>query len=266
MSLVRNPMFLVPFRRNQAKTTLPFIKKHGLGIEVHDFRESEVVNNESTYQQVLKEVATILSDVSCLKTLHAPFRELSVFSDDTDIAAVSQKRIIDSLLTAQTLGCNKVVVHTGFNPLIADAQRECSVADKILAFYTTIADRFSDITICLENSFETSFLLFERIFSQETPPNLKMCLDTGHSHLFGQKSTAEIITQFNEHISHVHLHDNHRDRDAHLIPGQGTIDWASTAKALNTLHDPTLLIEVFDPKKIEYYLNDIELLLSIKQP
>ncbi len=258
-------MLLVPFRRSQADITLPFIEKHGFGIEIHDFRESEVVNSDSTYQNVLADVTTTLSGVSCVKTLHAPFRELSVFSDDTAIAAISQKRIINSLITAQALGCEKVVVHTGFNPLIADAQREHNIADKILAFYTTIAAQFSDITICLENSFETSFLLFERIFSQGTPPNLKMCLDTGHSHLFGQKSTSEIITQFSEYISHVHLHDNHRDRDAHLIPGHGTLDWVSTADALSRLNDPTLLIEVFDPKKIEHYLGDIEQLLSMQK-
>ncbi len=255
------PEFLIPFNRAIAHTVLPFVEKHNLGIEIHDFREVDVYNNNEKYAFTEDTVAQLLAKIDCLKTLHAPYKELSIFSVDSEIAQVSKDRIIKALHTAQRLHCSKIVVHTGFNPMIADEWVENNTAEKIIAFYSAIASDFPDITICIENSFEDSFLLFEKMFNAQLPANIKMCIDTGHTHLFGIQTTAELIERFAPHISHFHIHDNHGKTDEHLIPGEGTIDWPAVHNALQNVTAPTLLIEVFDSHAVMTQLENVKKLI-----
>jgi sugar phosphate isomerase/epimerase len=74
-------------------------------------------------------------------------------------------------------------------------------------------------------------------------PDLGVCFDTGHAHL-----TSSVHQAFGvlEHlIRSTHVHDNHRDRDSHLWPGQGTIDWNDTMQALQAAPQvPALLMEI----------------------
>ena len=47
------------------------------------------------------------------------------------------------------------------------------------------------------------------------------------------------------HIRSTHVHDNKRDRDAHLWPGEGTIDWVDTMQSLSAApHTPAILMEI----------------------
>jgi sugar phosphate isomerase/epimerase len=53
--------------------------------------------------------------------------------------------------------------------------------------------------------------------------DLGICLDTGHAHLGeGVPAALELLR---ERLRSSHLHDNHGERDEHLWPGDGTIDW-----------------------------------------
>ena len=67
-------------------------------------------------------------------------------------------------------------------------------------------------------------------------PNIGVCLDLGHAHI--TVGVAEAIATLGDHIASVHVHDNHGMKDEHLWPGDGTIDWPATAKALKALHAP----------------------------
>jgi sugar phosphate isomerase/epimerase len=49
------------------------------------------------------------------------------------------------------------------------------------------------------------------------------CLDTGHAHLAREMDV--VIQKLSGHLRMVHVNDNRGDRDAHLPPGEGTIDW-----------------------------------------
>jgi sugar phosphate isomerase/epimerase len=50
-----------------------------------------------------------------------------------------------------------------------------------------------------------------------------VCLDVGHANMMA--GVAETLTALRPHIRSAHLHDNHGERDEHLWPGEGTIDW-----------------------------------------
>ncbi len=62
------------------------------------------------------------------------------------------------------------------------------------------------------------------------------CLDVGHAHL--GKGIGIAIDAMGPRIRSSHIHDNARDRDSHLWPGEGTIDWPETMQALAALAEP----------------------------
>ena len=70
-----------------------------------------------------------------------------------------------------------------------------------------------------------------------------VCFDVGHAHMApGIPEAFETLKQL---IRTTHVHDNKGDRDEHLWPGQGTIDWKETVALLRTAPSvPPLLLEI----------------------
>jgi sugar phosphate isomerase/epimerase len=99
-------------------------------------------------------------------------------------------------------------------------------------------------------------LLVENLLSEATTPehlalilemghlvNVGVCLDLGHAHITA--GTVEAINTLGDRIASVHVHDNHGEKDEHLWPGDGTIDWPATVKALKALaSSPATVLEI----------------------
>jgi sugar phosphate isomerase/epimerase len=89
------------------------------------------------------------------------------------------------------------------------------------------------VTIALENTpgeFATPANL--RHFIEDTRlTNLRLCFDTGHAHIGeGVVPSFEAMREF---VVTSHLHDNHGEKDEHLPPFQGTIDWPAALNAMS---------------------------------
>ena len=70
-----------------------------------------------------------------------------------------------------------------------------------------------------------------------------VCFDTGHAHLEG--GVAPALEILKDHIRSTHIHDNKQDKDAHLVPGDGTIDWNLTMELLRSAPQaPPILMEL----------------------
>ena len=70
------------------------------------------------------------------------------------------------------------------------------------------------------------------------------CLDVGHAHLAAPEKNAGIDAAFallGPRMGHLHLHDNHGQKDEHLWPGAGTIDWKNIAQRGSALDVPGIL-------------------------
>ena len=67
--------------------------------------------------------------------------------------------------------------------------------------------------------------------------NVNFCLDVGHAHLSapGNKGIDEAFELLAPRIAQLHLHDNHGQKDDHLWPRAGKIDWKNIAKHIATL-------------------------------
>ncbi len=71
------------------------------------------------------------------------------------------------------------------------------------------------------------------VFSKDG--GLGICVDVGHANLLHgtlQGPVIEILDMFSERLVHLHLADNFRQKDDHLTPGDGTIDWDGVVSKL----------------------------------
>jgi sugar phosphate isomerase/epimerase len=94
----------------------------------------------------------------------------------------------------------------------------------------------------IPNDFSTPERLMELLKSLHYP-DLGICFDTGHAHLMS--SVHQAFGVLEQRILSTHIHDNNGDRDTHLWPGQGTIDWNQTMQSLRSASKaPALLMEI----------------------
>lgn len=70
-----------------------------------------------------------------------------------------------------------------------------------------------------------------------------VCLDVGHAHI--SPGIPQAFELLKERIRSTHLHDNNREKDEHLWPGKGSVDWAETVSLLRSAPGvPPLLLEI----------------------
>ena len=62
--------------------------------------------------------------------------------------------------------------------------------------------------------------------------DIGVCLDVGHAHL--DEGVQPALLALKDRLRSSHLHDNKGDRDAHLWPGDGSIDWDQTLSSLKS--------------------------------
>jgi sugar phosphate isomerase/epimerase len=76
-----------------------------------------------------------------------------------------------------------------------------------------------------------------------------VCFDFGHAHMMS--SVSEAFEILKPHIRSTHVHDNAKDKDSHLWPGKGSIDWKEAVELLRSApHTPPLLLEIEGEEKI----------------
>jgi sugar phosphate isomerase/epimerase len=101
------------------------------------------------------------------------------------------------------------------------------------------------VTIALENTpgeMATPANL-KQFLEQTRLTSVKLCFDTGHAHLEGGLPSA--LEAVRDLVVTTHVHDNRGERDDHLLPYEGTIDWNATLAALPS--DAPFVFELKEP-------------------
>src|SRR6267378_1465026 len=76
-----------------------------------------------------------------------------------------------------------------------------------------------------------------------------VCFDIGHAHIMS--NVAEAFEILKPHVCSTHIHDNAKDKDTHLWPGQGSINWKEAMDLLRTAPQaPPLLLEIESDEKV----------------
>jgi sugar phosphate isomerase/epimerase len=94
----------------------------------------------------------------------------------------------------------------------------------------------------IPNELSTPERLMEMIHTAHFD-DVGVCFDFGHAHMMNSvRESFEIVRQ---QICSTHVHDNNKDRDSHLWPGKGSIDWKEAMELLRTApQTPALMLEL----------------------
>lgn len=209
--------------------------------------------------QAVRELANSLEEYRLtLHSLHAPTqrdlapgRESGFPMSISDPERVRRLDAVDevkrALEVAERIPFRYLVQHIGTGRQPADS-RSFDAAFNSLEHLVIFA-KHRGVTIALENTpgeFGCAASLDQ--FIKETHlRDLRFCFDIGHAHIdTGVTASLEVM---HGRIVTTHLHDNHGEKDEHLLPGEGTIDWDAAVKALRA--NPEELPFVLELKETE---------------
>jgi len=142
------------------------------------------------------------------------------------------KRVID---VAEDLPFGRLIVHMGGSRETADPRKRDAAFSTLE--HLSLHARHVGVTICLENTpSEMGEPAYLRSFIGETRLTaLRVNFDIGHAHLTEGPEAERIgknLEPLKELVASAHIHDNHGEKDEHLPPYEGTIDWAAALPLL----------------------------------
>jgi sugar phosphate isomerase/epimerase len=150
------------------------------------------------------------------------------------------KRVID---VADDLPYARLILHMGGSRETADPRKRDAAFSTLE--HLVLHAHHAGVTICVENTTsEMGDPNYLRAFVDETRlTGLRFNFDIGHAHLAELPEDERLGKSFaplRELVASVHLHDNHGDKDEHLPPFDGSIDWPAAIELLKTAPDAKL--------------------------
>jgi sugar phosphate isomerase/epimerase len=198
-----------------------------------------------------------------LESLHAPNnRDLSATREGgTPISICEVERVrrieaMDELKraidVAEDLPYSRMILHMGGSRETADLRKRDAAFSTLE--HLVLHAHHCGVTLCLENTpSEMGDPAYLRTFVDETRlTGLRFNFDIGHAHLCDGPAEERIETCFEpmrDLVASVHLHDNHGEKDEHLPPYAGTIDWPAAVKLLKTAPEGEKLSMVLELKE-----------------
>lgn len=202
-----------------------------------------------TSKAEIQNIAGALADAKLkLASLHAPTsRDLSATREGGQPLSICEvervrrieamdelKRAID---VAEELPFSRMIFHMGGSRETADPRKRDAAFSSLE--HLILHAKHVGVTICVENTTsEMGSPAYLRSFIDETRlTGLRINFDTGHANLADgpeENRIAESFEPLREFVASSHIHDNHGEKDEHLPPYEGTIDWPAAAKLLKT--------------------------------
>jgi sugar phosphate isomerase/epimerase len=210
-----------------------------------------------------------------IDTFHIPFAredDIAAFYETERRAAVAT--VSRWMERAALVGATVCIQHPTCNRYSVDAEgldRYLSPIARSLETLLPLAERLG-LTIAVENMLPASggrFCSrpghFERLGAMFPHRSLGWCLDTGHALVAGQvKGAMGFFEAMRSRLVAFHLADNAGDRDSHLAPGRGRVDWKAFFRAAAGLgFDRSMCIETppFGPGP-DYRLEDFKAMVA----
>ncbi|GAC1635827.1 MAG: sugar phosphate isomerase/epimerase [Candidatus Acidiferrum sp.] len=152
------------------------------------------------------------------------------------------KRAID---VAEELPFPRMVIHMGGSRETADPRKRDAAFSTLE--HLVLHAKHVGVTLCVENTLsELGQPAYLRSFVDETRlTGLRFNFDIGHAHLGDAEEPERIAKAFEpmrDLVASVHLHDNHGEKDEHLTPYDGSIDWENAIPILNSAPEKNLAI------------------------
>src|SRR6266849_1139389 len=144
------------------------------------------------------------------------------------------KRAID---VAEDLPYGRMVLHMGGTRETADSRKRDAAFSSLE--HLVLHAHHAGVTLAVENTnSEMGDPTYLRAFVDETRlTGLRFNFDIGHANLADGPAEERLEKSFaplRDLVASVHLHDNHGDKDEHLPPYDGSIDWSTAIPLLKS--------------------------------
>jgi sugar phosphate isomerase/epimerase len=234
--------FHIPFGWHQRTEKVQYAVDHGHGVEIGVFAGGDGVDDPHVRSEFERRLTLKLRRFPNGISMHGAFMDLAVHGGDALIASHSRQRILDDVRLATRIGCQKIVFHTGYNPLIPSVKYRERFLDAHVDFWQRTAITCPNLQICLENQWEPDPALLLELMQRIDQPNIRLCLDVGHAHAYSRYPAAQWLDQLAPYVAHMHWNDNLGDRDSHLPIGAGTLDWTAVLGRTRQLPTPVSIV------------------------
>jgi len=193
-----------------------------------------------------------------LRSIHAPTAEgytggrwsgsLSLASTDPDARARAVAEAEKALHIARRIPAAVLVAHLGLprsqpRDAGAGAADSRAAARRSVEELRTISEPLG-VRIAVEvipNELSRAGSLVH--FVEDDMDGVGICLDFGHAHLDGD--VLDAVETVAEHVIATHVHDNRGRGDDHLLPFDGTIEWAGVLTAVQKIgYDAPFIFEI----------------------
>lgn len=224
------------FYKTDILRALPIVRDGGFTtIEVCSFPAHLDYHNKEHVRQAAALMDSLGIDAN---SFHAPFDDkIDIASLDEEHRKFSVREVMKACDAAATLHARYLVLHPGPERVEKPHPEEWYHRMRCAANSlneVAVHCRHVGLVLLLENMLphlmfgNMSDLLFLLGAIRET--NVGTCLDTGHAFL--SKDLRTVIHKLSGHLRMLHVNDNMGDRDTHLSPGEGAIDWISLFRQL----------------------------------
>jgi sugar phosphate isomerase/epimerase len=206
------------------RTALEF----GLGVELAEF--CTAMNMDTDFARWDGAARANLEGIT-RAVFHAPFNELCPAAIDPKVLEIAKSRYAQSYALARAYGINRMVVHSGYVPLIYF--KEYFAERSVEVWREFLCDKPADALFFLENVLEDEPELLRGIVEGVGDPRFRLCLDIGHANtIVSELPISQWINRCAPVLGHVHLHNNYRAWDHHNALGDGTIDMRAALRLL----------------------------------
>lgn len=242
----------------------PLAAEHGLGLEIAEFCIcSDLDERRELTERLLKRKRCLVSEL----LLHAPFNELCPAAIDPMIREVAEKRFLQTFEIAAKYGMKKLVVHTGFDPMIY--RKEWFIPQSVQFWKKLLKKKPEGLMLVLENVMETDPEIPLAICEEVNDPDFRLCLDIGHANLM-PVPVNDWITAYGPLLSHLHIHNNAGSvtkgiiaakDDTHSALGDGILDIEQILRRLKKENpDVTVTVETTKIKESVEWLTERSLI------
>ncbi len=183
-----------------------------------------------------------------LSSLHAPTsKDLSATRESgtplsiCEVERVRRVEAMDELKRAidvsEDLPFSRMVLHMGGSRETADPRKRDAAFSSLE--HLVLHAHHAGVTLALENTTsEMGDPAYLRAFVDETRlTGLRFNFDIGHANLADGPAEERLEKSFvplRDLVASVHLHDNHGEKDEHLPPYDGSIDWGAAIPLLRS--------------------------------
>lgn len=177
--------------------------------------------------ELIADCAQQLREHGLSTTLHAPYNGFYPGSSKKRIRKFSHSLAEKSLQLAEKLMARRIVFHPGLS-YGSGAKEQQLWLENCADFWPEFIARAKtiDTLICIENIYETTPEIFIRLLNELDSPHIGHVFDIGHWNMFGTTRLLDWLQHTAPYLRHLHLHDNHGERDEHLAIGRGYVPFS----------------------------------------